>query len=412
MKQSIGVLLVAALVHGIMTPGFAADYDPDVLLKSLLRVQDRIAAGDRSAIPLQGHLQKLLNASIAENELSEPNIRAVVILSVIGGGSPIVSGALREIAQVGTVADLVLALDHYQSGRRNQALEKFSRVNADELDTRIAPFVAFAQGNLNASVNPKKATGFFNRSRLLAPGTLLEEASLRKLMGLYIATQNPTQFIAVARQYTRRFIESPYRSQFLTALMSGIGSMRRSITFDQIDELAGLMPPSFAASYYQHLIRRSVVAGQLKLASHSIDQLKILLTQSNRIQTNEQQLALFSIISRLHDQNPNTISRELSALEVDKLSSKDSKLLDATRSMVEAITAPIEANVLDEKANEPAQAQNEPKAEKKKLTKAGSASFGPNSSDRHNLELDEAEIGSFVQSADKNLAIIDKMLNE
>ena len=320
------------------------------MLKSLLRVQDRIAAGDRAAIPLQGHLQKLLNASIAENELSEPSIRAVVVLSVIGGGSPAVTGALREIAQVGTVADLALALDHYRSRRRNHALEKFSRVNVDELDPRIAPFVAFAQGNLNASVNPKRAIGFFNRSRLLAPGTLLEEASLRKLMGLYIDTQKPDQFVAIARQYTRRFIGSPYRSQFLTALMSGIGSMRRSITFDQVDELAGLMPPSFAASYYQRLIRRSVVTGQLKLASHSIDQLKTLLTRSNRIQINEQQLALFSIISRLHDENPKTISRELSALEVGKLSSKDRRLLDATRSMVEAISAPIDANVLDAKA--------------------------------------------------------------
>ncbi|MGI9357651.1 MAG: hypothetical protein ACR2PF_21150 [Rhizobiaceae bacterium] len=382
------------------------------MLKSMLQVQDRIAAGDKAALPLQGHLQKLLIASIAENELTAPNIRAVVILSVIGGRSPTISGALRKIGQVGPVKDLALALDYYQSRKRNRALEKFSRVNIDELDSRIAPFIAFAQGNLNASIDPQRAINFFNKTRLLAPGTLLEEASLRKLMKLCIATQNPDQFMAIARQYTRRFIGSPYRSQYLKALMSGIGSMRQSISLEQIDELARMMPVSFAASYYQNIIRRSVIAGHLKLASHSINQLQKLRTENSLPVVNEQQLALFSIISRLQSGDPQTITRELAAVGIEGLSAKDRRLMDATRSMLKSITAPIDANILEVNPGQSAALEDSKKTVRKKQIKTEQTSSAPNSPAKPETMVEDAEVKSFVQSVDEDLAAIDRLLSE
>ena len=70
-----------------------------------------------------------------------------------------------------------------------------------------------------------------------------------------------------------------------------------------------------------------------------------------------------------------------------------------------------DADVLDASPVKSTQTQSKPSPGTKKTDKTGLASSAQNPPDKPNLELDETEMRSFVQSADESLAVIDEMLN-
>ena len=238
---------VAALVLMTMVSGAhaAKPQDPlkiDALLHSLLQVQDRLAAGDEAALGLQSHLMKLLAAGIEESrspaELSDAEIEALMIFGIIGTGSKAVSSVLFDRSMPQDFADLAQAIGTYRQRKRAQALKRFSKVDQDNVQERVRPFVAFALGNLLSRRWPKAAVRHYNLVRLDAPGTLLEEATIRRLMALYGSNNQPQPFLRLAMDYAQRFIESPYRKQYLKSLRKGIVAMRRGLTDDEIVSMA------------------------------------------------------------------------------------------------------------------------------------------------------------------------------
>ena len=239
--------LIPALVATSLICGTANSAEPikvDSLLFSLLQVQDRIARGDAAALPLQKHLMTLLDAGIAESgkvaDMSPAEFRALLIFGIVGSGSGAVVEALREVDKPKSKQRLARAVIDYRERKRNQATKRFAKIDSKKLDSRLIPFVAFAKGNLYSRAAPRQAIKQYNLVRLEAPGTLLEEASLRRLMALHASFGQGGQFSSMAKQYARRFINSPYRKQYLTMLRGGVLSMRRTIPLEEVGELGEL----------------------------------------------------------------------------------------------------------------------------------------------------------------------------
>ena len=200
----------------------------------------------------------------------------------------------------------------------------------------------YALGNLLARSAPAKAIQYYNLVRLNAPGTLLEEASLRRLMVLHTLQGNGKSFTVVARQYARRFIKSPYRQHFISTLQKGIVKLRRSISLEEIALIGSAMPVSFAASYYMKIIRTSLTTGHLKTASFSINKLLELDKKHSGVKVNKHKLELLRLLSLITTEDPVLLYKKLSSVETAKLSNDDKNLLFIARGLLATILSPVD----------------------------------------------------------------------
>ncbi|MEP1206286.1 MAG: hypothetical protein ABJM29_17025 [Rhizobiaceae bacterium] len=411
--------LISALFATCLASGAAFSAEPmkvDSLLLSLLQVQDRIARGDSAALPLQKHLMKLLDAGIAEAgsvaDMSPAEYRALVTFGIVGTGSSAVVEALQEVKSPSLNRKLALAVIDYRMRRRNQATKRFAEIDSNKLDLRLIPFVAFAKGNLYSRKAPKAAVKQYNLVRLSAPGTLLEEASLRRLMSLHAAHGQGVPFARMAKQYARRFINSPYRQQYLKMLRSGIFAMRRSIKLDDVGELGRLMPPDFAVAFHMHLVRGALESGHIKLAKFSIDSIEELTAEENTVPVNQDQLQLFRLLSAMTTEDPASVMKSLDELDVSRLAPPDVKLLQRARGILGYIVAPID-DLQTHSTNSKASGSMDPQTMMQNSDGLeGDASSSPTSSARMELEKNQSEIDQFIGATQKRLSDIDSLLSQ
>src|SRR5262249_35028917 len=102
----------------------------------------------------------------------------------------------------------------YAEGRGGEAHALLGDVSALSLDPILAGHVALVQAELVANSDPRRAIARLDEARLLAPGTLVEEAALRRQVSLAGAAGLAEMFEALSGQYLRRFPKSFYAASF------------------------------------------------------------------------------------------------------------------------------------------------------------------------------------------------------
>lgn len=406
---ALGSLVFADVAHA------QSEYGPDVLMRSLLQVQDDIAAGDDSALPMQRHLMDLLDASIGEagqeNGLRPEEVRAVLIAGVIAAQSTATNDALSELGKDGTYSELANALVDYRLKRRRQTIDRFAKIKLDSLDARVAPYVIFANGNLLVRSSPKMAIKLYDKVRLLAPGTLLEETAMRRLLVLHYRSRDGERFIKIAKQYARRFLKSPYRQQYLTLVGRGVMSLRRGISHTHIGELADLMPQRSATSFLLHLTRRSVISGHLKLAKFSIERV-ILLSKQNKMKlSNGPQLELFNVLADLTSDEPAMLKKRLKKIDGESLQKEDRQLLIAAKKIVVTMIEPLSENA--GVVAEAAPVEGEETADQMVANDKAASSTPSKLATMTKEESDGVDgMDEFIKSVRDNLREIDNVLSE
>lgn len=346
-------VLVTLLLVGKAT---AEEIDFKSLVHALLKVQDRVAQGDEAALPLQTHLMTLIDASISEigrdRKLTTKEIDGLLVYAIVGTGSDIVLDVLHQALEQNKQIALVAAVIEYRKRNRRKAIRLFKGIEEVDISARVAPFIYFARGNLFARSSPKEAVGHYDFVRVLAPGTLLEEATLRRLLALHIVNRDAVSFIRIAKQYARRFIRSPYRQQYLAVLKTGIMSLRRRMDNEQVEELAKAMEPRFAASFYMHIIRGAVVSGHLKLATFALERLVDLASTNKAVVLDDSQMRLLTVLTNITQGNPRETQERLAAIDPKMLQPADRRLLAAAKRIAATLSAPLEAVSTDGETSE------------------------------------------------------------
>ena len=102
----------------------------------------------------------------------------------------------------------------------------------------------------------------FDEARLLSPGTLVEEAALRRSIALGFGDQGfGAHFCSSCSQYVRRFLQSPYASQFADAFVAGVVALHKTIELAAIEEIVAGMEPEQQKVIYLRLARRAAIDG-------------------------------------------------------------------------------------------------------------------------------------------------------
>lgn len=194
--------------------------------RTLQLLQDQVAEGSRQAFSAQkvligginDRMKLLAPASWAESA----NIDAAVVFS-LSGGSPDV---LRSIVGKGTLSQdkrhMVHASLAFLEGRKAEALRHLAEVDVESLGVTLRANLNFMHASLLIDKAPAKAMGLLDRVRLEVPGTLLEEASLRRQLIVARELNDFSKFSYIAREYVRRFPNSIYAGNFRQRLEAGL----------------------------------------------------------------------------------------------------------------------------------------------------------------------------------------------
>jgi chemotaxis protein MotC len=319
-----------------------APRQPFELMRSLRALQDRIAGGDTAAFlaypkTLAEYAQLLAETPDAAWS-DRRNVRAAIAF-VLSGGDPQILKRLEGL-DTGPEKTLVGAALAYGDNRNAEAIRLLAEVNPRTLDPSIAGHIALVRSELLTKKDPDKALALLADARLLAPGTMIEEAALRREASLAAGRGDADRFETVTTQYLRRYANSVhmanFRRQFATSLATravGDDAERRSRMAAAIAVLA----PHHAEEMYLSLAWEGIMAGRVDLVRWAAGNAAKLVSADSPQQLRAR---LFEAAVLLVTDQFDKGLEELRALPTDRLDAEEEGLLAAAFSVAEEIRRP------------------------------------------------------------------------
>ena len=264
-----------------------ADVEPHALVRELGASQDRIAGGDHGAFAaLRGRMTEI-GALLLDAEpqvWKEPRNSRALLLYVLSGGDPKV---LRTLLARGPLAGVDEAMARgvlaYGEGRQEDAKEDLGSIDALKLEASLAGHVSLIQAVLSLRTDPERAERHLDAARLLEPGTLVEEAALRRQVFVAAEQQNLHRFEMLAVQYLRRFPRSVYAESFRTAFAVEVcrlayaeDPLRRS----QLEAQLAVLPDQERRILYLLIGRAAVLGGKIGLTGLAVENAGRLVEQT------------------------------------------------------------------------------------------------------------------------------------
>lgn len=268
--------LVFALAAGMLVPAGARAEGPDNLplykmLRSLEFIQDSVVAGDSSA----GEMQRFMLATIDERLRNadkavfddERNVNAALIYTM-SGGNPATLEYLMSRDVNGNFDNRVAdVLRKYLNGKGLLVVNTLADIAREYRDKPIGPYLALVAGNVMSGKNAKAALTLYDWARLTAPGTIVEESALRRSLALCADAGMVPSGLEYARRYTRRFLHSPYASQFADLFVQLVVDHNTDVKQQDIVDILSFMDPAKQREIYLRMARRAAIAGKSDLAT-------------------------------------------------------------------------------------------------------------------------------------------------
>ncbi|WP_407187820.1 chemotaxis protein [Bradyrhizobium centrosematis] len=317
--------------------------EPYELVRALQAVQDGIANGDTAAhgshIALIRQIgDKFLSADPAV--WSNPqNSQAVVIYLLSGGAPQIVRKLPRDKMNVDErLFNGALA---YVEGRQEEARELLKDVKPRMLSSGLGGQVALVQGALFARAEASLAIERLDDARLLLPGTLVEEAALRREILLVGQAEEFDKFEFLTLAYLRHYRNSIYAGDFWQRFSTGLTQSSLALDERRFARIAAMLEQVDRASrlkLYLVIARAAMVRGQLAVTRLASEQ---ALTLSADASTERERAHFFRGASRaLADEYDGGLA-ELKAVDRSKLPERDVPLLNATVQLALDIRKPF-----------------------------------------------------------------------
>lgn len=339
-RRLIGLLLLAG---GHPSTGFAQDtLQPYQLVRSLQLIQDRIAAGDHAALPMQAKLLEMadarLRAANAEDYKDPKNFRALLVYGMSGGNPMTVEAATSRATTDPQSLAIAKGVIDYLNGRPGEAIEALRPIDPMTLPPDLGAFLALVKGSLLAGDQPATALGLLDEARLLSPGTLVEEAALRRSVGLAVAQGDAARFALASTQYVERYLYSPYASQFADSFVSGVIALHMSISQEKLGDITSMMDPEREKVIYLRIARRAAIDGLNELSAFASARAE----QGRDGNTNQDdpRALLYASLSTVTSGTIEDVRAKLGKIDRTRLSEGDRALLDAAQAIAGEVVAP------------------------------------------------------------------------
>lgn len=317
---------------------------PYKLIRSLQFVQDAVVQGDHSAMEMQRFLIGVIDSRLREAEqevFDDPRNVDAALIYAMSGGNPATLDILAIKDKFGNFDnEVTTVLRAYLNGRAAKTQTTLTDVVKIYRDTEIGPYITLVAANVTASMNDVAALELFDWARLTAPGTLIEEAALRR--SLFIASDKNMveEALHYAQMYARRFINSPYAGQYADLLVDLIQPNYEQIGEEGLSEILSFMDRPRKREIYLRIARKAAISGMRELAIFASDKAEALLGTND---TTPQAMAeLYSGMAKIPTDGVDGVLESINALSGARLSLRDKALREAAKMVAsEVVKKPV-----------------------------------------------------------------------
>lgn len=338
LRRLTGLALLATTLPGISMAGEALQ--PYQLVRSLQLVQDRIASGDHAALPMQGKLLEMVDARLrmsTPDVFKEPrNFRALLVYGMSGGNPTTVEVAASRIQLTASDHAITEGVIDYLNGRPAAAIEALEPIDPMQLPADLGAFLALVKGSLLAAEHPVEALKLLDQARLLSPGTLVEEAALRRSVAISTRQGDATRFALASTQYVERFLYSPYASQFADAFVAGAIALHETVSQDKLADITAMMDPEREKVIYLRIARRAAIEGLKDLSAFASAKAE---HGRDGDKSDDPRALLYVSLSTVTSATVEEMRAQLKAIDRSRLSESDQLLLDAAKAVAHEMTA-------------------------------------------------------------------------
>ncbi|MEO5756651.1 MAG: chemotaxis protein MotC, partial [Mesorhizobium sp.] len=337
----IGLGLLLTFAHP--SAGHAQDaLQPYQLVRSLQLIQDRIASGDHAAMPMQAKLLEMTDARLREasaEDFKDPrNFRALLVYGMSGGNPVTVEAAASRATPDPQSLAIAKGVMDYLNGRPGEAIETLRPIDPMTLPTDLGAFLALVKGSLLATDEPAAALTMLDEAKLLSPGTLVEEAALRRSIGIAAAKGDAARFARGSTQYVERYLYSPYASQFADSFVSGVIALHMAISQDKLVDITSMMDPEREKVIYLRIARRAAIDGLNDLSAFASARAE--QGRDGIHNQDDPRALLYASLSTVTSGTMDDVRARLDKIDRSKLSEGDRALLDAAQAISGQVVAP------------------------------------------------------------------------
>ena len=317
-----------------------SDLPPAKILRSLQFVQDSVVMGDHAAREMQKYLLETMDTTLRTSEASvfedEHNADAALAYIMSGGNPQTLEYLVARDVQGNFDSRVINVLQKYFNGRGQQAEKVIADILPEYRNGVLGPYLMLIAGNIAINRDPVASLAFFDDARLTAPGSIIEEAALRRSIIATMQAKQPEKTFEYIRKYAVRFLHSPYASQFADLFVNFIVESNGAVTHEKIAEIAQLMDPDRAEEIYLRIARQASLRGEVKLASFATGEATGLTSQTGEM-ARAPLSKLYSGLAGVPGQDVRSASEALASIPNDELSPRDIALRDAAKTIAEQI---------------------------------------------------------------------------
>lgn len=291
LRRAIRVTILAAAfaAAGFCRPVAAAGQEDDLpiykMVRSLENIQDKIVGGDIAAVDMQRFMleaiDKRLRASTSADFDDLRNVDAALTYAMSGGNPATLDYLISQDVRGNFDNRVTSALLLYMDGKGSMAEKTLDETAPEYKKTAIGPYLALVAANAVMNKKPEKALEYFDWARLILPGTIVEEAALRRSLMITIKTDDLEKSKDLARRYLTRFPKSPYAAQVADLFVTLVNDRHEEITEPQVAAILELMEPKRKQEVYLRIARKAAVTGKLDFAKWAARQAMVLDDGSN-----------------------------------------------------------------------------------------------------------------------------------
>jgi chemotaxis protein MotC len=328
----IAATLLACLGSAHAQPADDQMREPYQMVRSLQMLQDQIARGDLDAHNSQPALLKRLGENFLKADAAvwkEPRNSRAAVTFLLSGGSPQVVASLRSRNVLNIDEAIVDGAIAYVEGRTDEAKSKLANIKPRSLPAALGAEIALVQSALVAQDDLKVAIALLDEVRLMMPGTLVEEAALRREIFIVGQDDDFDKFEALAVRYFRRYRHSIYAGNFRQRFALSVARfsfVQRPDRFPRLVAVLDHLDRASQRALYLLIARTALVRGKTEMTVLAADRVFAL---SDDDSAERVRARLYRAAARVATSAHSTAIAELEQIDKAKLSERDVELQSA-----------------------------------------------------------------------------------
>ncbi|RDJ27411.1 chemotaxis protein [Bosea caraganae] len=312
--------------------GAAAQPQPYQLVRTLQSLQNQAALGNKAAHAAQRGLLREIEAPLANADpaaWSDPRNTRAAVLYVLSGGQPgILDQLLKQGEPAGLPQGLALGALAYVMGDSDKARALLLPLDPASLADALGGQLALVQANLIARTDQKRALTLLDQARLLAPGTLVEEAALRRAIFIAGEISDLDRLEKATSQYLRRFDNSVYAESFRQSFAAALVRFdvgRDPAKFPQLVATLRAFDEGQQRAVFLIVARDALIRGRFEQARRAANEAAKL---SGSDQEATSRAALYGAASRIAGDRDEAALGALKAIDAARLPAADKPILE------------------------------------------------------------------------------------